>query len=136
MVVSILILCLHVGSGGADFCTVGRHVRTSIGSLHRRRRSRRKLCRIIFQLLHYLSHCPLELWVLALYQRSGIVLDFDVGVDTVTVNHPLPLAAGKGKLGYVDRAAIYQRAAIADPDDAAPRTLANQRTQPGLTKHR
>ena len=68
--------------------------------------------------------------------RLGIVLNFDVGIDAVALDDPVPVGRGEAELGDIDDAAVNQRAAIGDADHAAPRSLADQRAQLRLLEHR
>ena len=54
----------------------------------------------------------------------------------MTFNDPLTFGACESRLRHENRAAVDQRAAIADADHAAPRALADQRSQPRFAKHR
>src|SRR5437773_2718841 len=67
---------------------------------------------------------------------AGIVLHFNVRIDAMTFNDPLTFGACESRLRHENRAAVDQRAAIADADHAAPRALADQRSQPRFAKHR
>ena len=78
----------------------------------------------------------LELRVLARDHRRGVVLDLDVGR-----RRPRPrrstcaVRVVRGVNGHDDHAAVDQRAAAGDADDAAPGALADQRAEPGLAEH-
>jgi hypothetical protein len=96
-------------------------------------RTSRLLARL--QLLHDLRDGALELRVLPLYGRLRIVFDVDVGIHPVALDHPLPLDVGEPGLGDEDVAAVEERAAPRDADDAAPRPAADERPGAGFSKH-
>jgi hypothetical protein len=46
-----------------------------------------------------------------------------------------PLGGGEAELGDVHGAAVDERTAVGDADDAAPTALANERAETGFTEH-
>src|SRR5262245_53967187 len=84
--------------------------------------------RMIFKLFEEQVDCFLELWVVSCAPRSRVHFDFDVWRDTVILDFPLAFRCVETEVRRGDRAAIQQLRRSTDADQAAPRALADERT--------
>jgi hypothetical protein len=109
----------------ADRETAPRPVERS-ACLYRRGGAMGQPPRLFTNLPHQFLDCSFELRVAPFDHRLRVVLDFDVGIDAVTLDDPAAVGRGEAELGDIDHSAVDQRASIGDADHSAPRPLADQ----------
>ncbi len=80
-------------------------------------------------LLHFLDR-PVELLIFAAEFFRRIVIDHDVGIDTMPFDDPIfAVLRIRRELGLEKVAAVSQRQRVANADDSAPGAFADQFTQ-------
>src|SRR5690348_11038009 len=83
--------------------------------------------RMFLELLHGDSHGLFKLRVVAFTNQLGILPDFNVRSDAVTLDFPLAVQAANGKSWSGNQSTVQQNRIPADAHKAAPRALADQR---------